>query len=259
MPPRKKLSPNETTALELFPEERWVTMTNALTRAGTNLTLGEKRIIAMAASKLDSRQSIPKDNILVTRISADEYAEVFGLDTTTAYEQLKAAEKTLYERSVSMFEPDFKRKGRSLVVTKFRWVGAMKYHDKEGWVELDWYHKIIPHLVGLKENFSTYKLRQATALRSIYSWRLFELLNRFRSTGWAEYTIEDFHVSMDTPPSFKNDFGRVQQRILDPAIKELASKDGFIIEVTKILGGRRVKALHFKFHYDPQGELFTQT
>ena len=34
--------------------ERWVTMSNALTRAAHGLTLGEKRIIMAAVSKLDS-------------------------------------------------------------------------------------------------------------------------------------------------------------------------------------------------------------
>ena len=34
--------------------ERWVTMSNSLTRAGHGLTLAEKRVVMMAVSKLDS-------------------------------------------------------------------------------------------------------------------------------------------------------------------------------------------------------------
>jgi hypothetical protein len=38
--------------------ERWVTMANALARAGHGLTLAEKRLVMLAVSKLDSRRSL---------------------------------------------------------------------------------------------------------------------------------------------------------------------------------------------------------
>jgi hypothetical protein len=71
--------------------ERWVTMSNALTRAGHGLTLAEKRIVAAAVSKLDSRRALPPGEVPRTRITAAEYAETFEVDLDTAYDQLQAA------------------------------------------------------------------------------------------------------------------------------------------------------------------------
>ena len=82
-------------------------------------------------------------------------------------------------------------------MVQMRWVGSVKYHQGEGWVELAWWPDLIRHLLGLKAQFTTYQLQQASALRSGYSWKLLELLTRFQSTGTAEYTIEDFCASMD--------------------------------------------------------------
>lgn len=236
--------------------ERWVTMSNALTRAGHGLTLAEKRIVAAAVSKLDSRRALPPGEVPRTRITAMEYAETFSVDLDTAYDQLQAAAKALYKRSITFFEPAHKRNGKPLPPTmvQMRWVGSVKYQNGEGWVELAWWPDLMRHLVGLKAQFTTYQLRQASALRSAYSWKLLELLTRFQSTGKAEYTIEDFCASMDAPPSL-SDFGQVKRRIIEPAVKELIEKDGWLIQWQPIKAGRKVKAVRFTFMRDPQARL----
>ena len=94
--------------------ERWVTMSNALTRAGHGLTLAEKRIVAAAVSKLDSRKALPPGEVPRTKLTAMEYAETFGVDMNTAYDQLQAAAKQLYKRSITFYEPAHKRSGLPL-------------------------------------------------------------------------------------------------------------------------------------------------
>lgn len=228
--------------------ERWVTMSNALTRAGHGLTLAEKRIVATAVSKLDSRSLHKLGEVPRTKITAAEYAEMFDVDMNTAYDQLQAASRTLYSRSITFYEPAFKRNGKPLKPTRvqMRWVGSVKYQEGEGWVELAWWPDLMRHITGLRQQFTSYQLQQASALRSTYSWKLLELLMRFESTGWAEYEIEDFKASMDAPPSL-SDFAQVKRRIIDPAIKELTEKNGWVIQWEPIKAGRKVKALRFTF------------
>ena len=231
-------------------------MSNALTRGAHGLTLAEKRIVASAVSKLDSRRVLKPGEVPRTRITAAEYAEAADCSMPTAYEALQGAVKQLYNRSITFYEPAHKRNGKPLPPTRvqMRWVGSVKYQDGEGWVELAWWPDLLRHLTGLQRQFTTYQLQQASALRSGYSWKLLELLMRFESTGWAEYTIEDFKASMDAPPSL-SDFGQVKRRIIDPAVKELTEKDGWLIQWQPIKAGRKVKALRFTFMRDPQGQL----
>lgn len=258
-PPKAKaqaLANYDAADVERQPGERWVTMSNALTRAGHGLTLVEKRIVMIAVSKLDSRRVLKPGEVPRTKITAAEYAETFEVDLDTAYDQLQSAAKQLYNRSITFYEPAWKRDGKPLPPTKvqMRWVGQMHYQKGEGWVEFYWWPKLLPHLTGLKRQFTSYQLQQASALRSIYSWRLLELLTRFESTGWAEYDIEDFKASMDAPPSL-SDFGQVKRRIIEPAVKELIEKDGWLIQWRPIKAGRKVKAVRFDFMRDPQGRL----
>jgi plasmid replication initiation protein len=237
--------------------DRWINMTNALTRAGHGLSLTEKRLVACAVSKLDSRKIYGFGEVPTTRITAAEYAEVFDVDPNTAYEQLQAGAKHLYQRSITFYEAAHNRKGKPIEPTKvtMRWVGQVHYQKGEGWVELYWWPALLPHLTGIKKQFTSIQLSQTSALRSAYSWKLLELLTRFESTGWAEYTIEDFCASMDATEKQKADFAAIRRKIIDPAVNELVAKDGWQIHWRPIKAGRKVTALHFDFTRDPQGKL----
>lgn len=246
--------------LERTSGDRWVTMSNALTRAGHGLTLSEKRLVMMAVSKLDSMKIMRPGEVLPSvKITAAEYAETYGLDPSSgvAYEALQDAAKNLFERKLTFFEPAYKRNGKPLkpIRNDMRWVGRCQYHEGEGWVQLAWWPDLVPSLVGLRKQFTSYQLQQASALRSAYSWRLLELLTRFRSSGVAEYTVEDFAASMDATEKQRQDFAAIRRKIIEPAVKELTEKDGWLIEWETIKAGRRVEALRFTFERNPQGSL----
>ena len=248
-------------ALQYVVKDPLITMSNALTRAGHTLTLAEKRIVMLAVSKLNPLKLVPAAASVsppCTKITAIEYAETFDVDMDTAYRQLETAAKHLYNRSIMFFEPAHKRNGKPIKPARsiMRWVGRATYQEGEAWIELAWWPEILPHLMGIKKNFTEYQLKQVNALRSIHSWRLLELLTRFKSTGWAEYTIEDFVVSMEATEKQKTDFGKARTQIIEPAIKELCEKDGWLIDWKPIKAGRKVKAVRFEFKREAQHDLF---
>jgi len=236
---------------------RWVTMSTALTRAAHGLSLPEKRIIVIAVSKLDSKRCLPALSTVRSKVTADEYAELAQCEMHTAYEALHDAAKALFERRITFYEPAHKRGQKEITATRvqMRWISTAKYQDGEAWIEVTWNPDLMPHLVGLRKNFASYQLQQASAFRSIYAWRLLELLNRFKSTGWAEYTIEDFNESMEVTEKMRADFGQIRRRVIDPAIKELSEKDNWIINLTIIKAGRKVARLRFDFERNPQMQL----
>lgn len=239
--------------------ERWVTMSNALVRAGHGLTLAEKRIVMCAVSKLDSRTALKPGELPRTKITASEYAEIASCKMNAAYEALQEATKTLFNRKITFYEPPTSQRSRSAnhaIRTEMRWVGRCRYHAGEGWVELVWWPDLLPSLIGLKKQFTTYQLQQAHALRSVYSWRLLELLTRYKSTGWAEYTVENFAASMNATEKQQTDFGKIRTKIIEPAVKELTEKDNWEIQWRPIKAGRRVSKIRFDFKKNDQGKLF---
>jgi len=227
-------------------------MSNALTSAAHGLTLAEKRIMMLSVGKLDSRRAHEPTNPPVVKITAAEYADTFGVDPDTAYNQLQAGSEHLFKRQIGFQRPGG-RKGP--IVVRMRWVGSVQYHKGEGWAELAFWHEVVPHLMGLQKQFTSYKLAQASSLRSIYSWRLLELLKQYEATGWREMDIEEFCHAVEATEKQQRNFAAIRRRIIEPAVRELTEKDGWIIQWKPINAGRRVRALRFDLRRDPQGRL----
>ena len=142
------------------------------------------------------------------------------------YEALQNASKRLADRYLTYHD---EKRG---TVSWMHWVGRATYHANEGWIELAWWHEMVPHLFQLRKQFTTYQLEQAAALRSIYSWRLLELLRQHADEdeeGELVIRHEDFCHAMQVPPSHVKHFGMLKRRILTPAVKELQDKDGWLI------------------------------
>lgn len=231
-----------------------VNMSNALARSAHGLSLAEKRIIAACIAKTDqmpNMNQVRQRGAWLVHLSATDYAEAFGVDVNTAYTQLQAASENLFSRYIRTTRKT--RKG--IEEYKFRWVGGVRYHKGEGWVELDWWHEVVPHLFGLRTEFTQYKLSQASALRSAYSWRLFEVLQSWQDTGRYQPTIEDFCRAMDVPESYTKNFKEVRRRVIEPAVLELVQKNNMLITWTTQNAGRKVIGLDFKFQQNPQQNL----
>lgn len=230
--------------------EQNVNMSNSLVRAAHGLSLAEKRVVSACLAKMDSVRL--ENGRYKFRLTANEFAETFNVSLDTAYEQLMDTGKKLMKRTARSIENTPRGKKERIWV----WVSGVTYHHGEGWVELGFSHEMTPHLVLLRKEFTSYKLKHASALRSMYSWRLLELLMQFKSTGLLRIPIDNFCHAMEAPESAQKNFGELRRRVIEPAVKELTLKDNMLIEWegTKA-GGRKITGLEFRFRANPQQKL----
>lgn len=232
--------------------DRHVTLSNVLIRAAQGLTLAEKRIMSACIAQLDSKRMPDLYKPLTVKLYALDFAETFGIHPDTAYDELQSAAKVLRDRLIRYENPGAPKNRR---IVEMRWVGRVTYAKGEGWLELAFWHEVVPHLVMLREKFTSYRLSQAAGLRSLYSWRMLELMMQFKSTGLVRMSIEDFWESVEAPASCRKDFFNLRNRVIEPAVKELAVKDGLLIEWMPVKAGRKVTGLEFRFSPNPQGAL----
>jgi plasmid replication initiation protein len=232
--------------------DRHVSMHNDLLAASHGLkTVAEQRIVKSCAAKLDSVR-LDSHNRYKVRLTAQEYADTFEIDMSTAYIQLKSGCESLAERWITWSEPV--QRG-AVAVHKDRWVSGATYVEKAGWVELRFSPEATPYLMVLRGNHTTYLLKQASGLRSIYSWRLLELLMQFKDTGWRQMPIREFLHAMDAKPSHLQNFKDARRQIIEVAVEELQKKDGWLINWSTIKEGRKVTQIRFEFSRNPQGQL----
>lgn len=230
---------------------RNVVISNYITRSAQTLNLVEKRILMAGIAKLGGVNGEIK-------LTAQEYAETYGVDIRTAYNELKGAVGTLMKRTLSWQITDGKKIGTRTTI----WVQGYDYFKDEGLVKFRFSEYIFPFLFELEREFTKYQLQQAAALRSIYSWRLLELFEQMKdktdSSGWLSMPIEEFWHAMEATESYKSNFGLLRKWVIEPAVKELTGKDNWLIEWEARKRGRKVATLMFKFERNPQGGLFDQ-
>lgn len=238
-----------------------VNMSNKLVRASHALKLVEKRLIAAAIAKVDSRKGnavhAHLSQFQKLRITAQEFAETFGIDERNAYNELKAATDDLFNRYFTL--TDYSKDKKHERYTKYRWIDAAKYAEGEGFVELSFTAHVYPHLHMLKREYTTYRLKNAASLRSVYSWRMFEL-----AKSWLEHctktnkpvriTLEQLRDTLETPDSYK--WKDIRVRAIEPAIKEIAAKDYLEITYQPYKHGRSVAGIHFFVKESDQPDLF---
>jgi plasmid replication initiation protein len=173
-----------------------------------------------------------------------------------AYQDLMAACTKLEQRKLryKLITP----KGEKL--RSIGWVSSLTYHLGEGWVEFSLTEEIAPHVVGLSKNFTKYRLQQASELRSLYSWRLLELLTS-HNDGKNEsqirvkkFSLVDFRNSLEIPDSYKYD--DIKRQVIQKAVEELMKKDHWLIQWRPTKEGRAVVAIEFTFSRDPQSSIF---
>ena len=147
-----------------------VVVSNSVARSAQGLSLVEKRILFCGIAKLGGI------NQEVT-LSAEEYANTFDIDLKNAYGQLKQGAES-FRKKYLRFQV---RDGKAVGIAVVNWLQGYLYFDKEGYVKFRFSEYITPFLFELEREFTRYQLKQATALRSVHSWRLLELFEQQQS------------------------------------------------------------------------------
>lgn len=104
-----------------------------------------------------------------------------------------------------------------------------------------------PHFLGLQEKFTEYSLMQFLLLPSTYSQRLFEILKSWDDKPEVEISVEELHQMLNTPPSFRANFGEFRRRVLEKAHKDITSRTTLQYEWEPIKQGRAVVKVRFIF------------
>ncbi len=219
-----------------------IAQSNDLTKAKYDFDVIEKRIIYFLIQAI-REQFVEKqgsrnlfDNMIV-QINTDALRKVND-NLNRVYEKAKK----LRERSIVINDKD-----------KFLSVGYINYakHVKnKPYMEFEISREILPYLVELAKNFTTYSLTVAISLRSIYSQRFYELCSQYRAKGYFFISIDELKTMFKIEDKYK-DFAQLNQRVIKPAeqeLKELYDKGQSELYFTykiRTKEGKKVTSLEF--------------
>ena len=129
---------------------------------------------------------------------------------------------------------------------KTHWISSVVYIPNEGKVRLFFAYHLLPYISQLTKEFTKYQLQEVGKFSSIYTFRLFELIQQWKTAGKREIEIEWLRKRFELGDKYSaiKDF---KVRILDPAVKEINELTHYQVRWEQRKTGRSVTHLIFTF------------
>lgn len=149
-----------------------VIKSNHVIEASYRLTLQEQRVVLMCITQIKKGQKIDAYTPFV--VTASDFSDMFSIPLTGAYSELQTVADRLYERSVTVYQPDPEEP--TLEATRTRWISAIDYIPKTGKIRLYFAAKMIPYISMLEGGFTRYNMEYIAKMNSVYGVRFYELM-----------------------------------------------------------------------------------
>jgi len=219
-----------------------VCKSNEVIEAGYKLSLNEQRVILACIAQVNSVEELLKTDEF--ELSAKDFAVWFGISEDRSYSELQEVAKNLYQRSLTIYNPDPARPKLKKLET--RWISSIGYMPEEGKIVLRFAQDMIPYLSELKGQFTRYELKYVGNMTSIYGIRLYELLMQWKTKGKREIEIDWLKKQLQLDESYSR-MDNLKARVITPAVKDVNTHSNYQVSWTQRKTGRKVTHLTFEF------------
>lgn len=195
-------------------------MQNDLIKAKSNLSLNSLKLLRLTISQI-----IKSDTELMTyEIGVPELASLLGITRQSIYQEMDKVTTELLKEIVYIGDGNPSHKWK-----KFQWCSCAEYDN--GIFKIKLHEELKPYLLELKGYFTSYQIESVVYLKSVYSIRLYELLQE-QLRGQEVYgdKVARVRIPIDTIRKATNTEDKYEKvsmfraRVIDAAVKEIESK-----------------------------------
>jgi plasmid replication initiation protein len=173
-------------------------------------------------------------------LTAKEFSEVFNTDLHNSYRLLNKACRKLMKTDLSLL------RNESAELWQINVCSMAKYNKKEGRITVKFTDDIMPYLSQVRKKFVLYNLKEISNFGSLYTTRLYELIQQFKDTGYLLKSIDQLRTIFVVEEKFKlySDF---KKYTFDHACKEINNNHELNLGYEELKEGRKVVAIKFVF------------
>lgn len=254
--PRKSLVLKEPV---LDPERSYVESNSFITAVyDKRLTALGQKLIRIAVAEADSKH----DNEFYTyRIRMSDLADLLQMTETEKvhiYRDVKKACKYMATMAIG-FEEASTKKNKSPDFNYLPLFRSLRYHNKEGWLEIQFNDAMTPFFLQLKGKFTEIPLWQILQMDHKYSIRIYELIKMklfnskriedgtYTNSQGKEFPLDHktIELSLDEIRRTIGDnkykqIGQLKDFVLNPAFKDISKSAHYHCEYRDIKEGRKV-------------------
>lgn len=210
-----------------------------------NFTLNDYQVFLHLVSKIGGvdefgkylqPQQLQREHLL----TAKEFSDIFEVDIHTCYGILKKALDKLMKTDIKVERIELKE------VWRINICSMAKYNKGEGYVSIKFTDDIMPYLSQVTKKFVLYNLKEISNFGSLYTTRLYELIQDFKETGWMLKSIGQLREAFAVGDKFKayRDF---KIKTFAHACQEINDNYDMGLRFEEQKEGRKVVAVKFFF------------
>jgi len=173
-------------------------------------------------------------------LTAKEFSEVFNTDIDNSYRFLTKAVDKLMKTDIKVAGPDHSS------IIRINVCSQAEYAKKSGRISIKFTDDIMPYLGQVKEKFLLYNLKEISSFNSLYTTRLYELIQEFKDTGYMIKSVDQLRESFAVGEKLKS-YKDFKNRTFDHACSEINSNYKLNLGYEEIKEGRKVIAVKFVF------------
>lgn len=173
-------------------------------------------------------------------LTAGEFSEVFNTDIHNSYGFLKQAVDKLMKTDIRIEKPEEKGYWRINVCSQ------AEYSEDKGNIKIQFTDSIMPYLAQARQKFMLYNLKEIANFGSLYTTRLYELIQEFQETGWLLKSVDQLRESFVVGNKFKA-YKDLKRYTFAHACEEINSNYAMGLRFEEIKEGRKVVAVKFFF------------
>lgn len=173
-------------------------------------------------------------------LTAKEFRTIFNTDIHNCYKALKKAVDKLMKTDIKIEKSD------SDSFTRINVCSKAEYNKNEGSITIKFTDDIMPYLAQVRKKFILYNLKEIANFGSLYTTRLYELIQDFKETGYMIKSVEQLREAFSVNNKFKL-YGHFKAKTFNHACREINDNYDMGLRFEEIKEGRKVVAVKFFF------------
>ncbi len=211
-----------------------------------DFTHGDYQVFLYLVSKIGGVDELGKylqsENLQREHVlTASEFREVFNTDLSNCYKLLNKACKKLMKTSITLERIELNE------IWEINICSTAKYNKKEGRITVKFTDDIMPYLAQVRQRFVLYNLKEIANFGSLYTTRLYELIQEFQETGWMLKSVDQLRKVFAIGDNKFKLYGNFKAKILNYACQEINDNYDMGLRFEELKEGRKVVAVKFFF------------
>ena len=251
-----------------------IVMDNSIVKASYNLSVSEQRLLLSALAQIPKNKQIdPKQAYYITR---DDFVRL-GANADQATRDIRNATKDLMKKTLLI--------DTNAGILEFHWLSEVLRFDKNADARLELKYpnqedykkyinglrkynlleslpigrhsddivarvvfdsRILPLLSELKDNFTQFLLNDVSGFGSVYSFRFYQMIMQFKSTGYCKVSLDDLRYSLALFEKYEATKD-LRKWVIDTAVNEINEKTPYKVSYELLKTGRKFTHLELKF------------